>query len=60
LVLGTLIERNFLISYELHGLGLFLKPIVVGTFILGFGSLMLTSYRSRTAKSEGGRVSQSP
>jgi putative tricarboxylic transport membrane protein len=59
LVLGTLIERNFLISYELHGLGLFLKPIVVGTFILGFGSLMLSSYRSRTAKSESGRVSQS-
>ncbi len=59
LVLGTLIERNFLISYELHGLGLFLKPIVVGTFILGFGSLMLSSYRRWTAKSESGRVSQS-
>jgi putative tricarboxylic transport membrane protein len=59
LVLGTLIERNFLISYELHGLGLFLKPIVVGTFILGFGSLMLSSYRRPTAKSESGRVSQS-
>jgi putative tricarboxylic transport membrane protein len=58
LVLGTLIERNFLISYELHGLSLFLKPIVVGTFILGFGSLMLSSYRSRTAKSESRRVSQ--
>ena len=59
LVLGTLIERNFLISYELHGLGLFLKPIVVGTFILGFGSLMVSSYRRRPAKSESGRVSQS-
>ena len=59
LVLGTLIERNFLISYELHGLGLFLKPIVVGTFILGFGSLMLSSYRRRTGNSESGRVSQS-
>ena len=33
--------------------------IVLGTFILGFGSLMLSSYRRRTAKLESGRVSQS-
>jgi hypothetical protein len=31
----------------------------VGTFILGFGSLMVSSYRGRTGKSESGRVSQS-
>jgi len=59
LVLGKLIERNFLIAYELHGLGLFLKPIVLATFILGFGSVILSSFRSVAAKLDRSRVSES-
>ena len=46
LVLGKLIERNFLISYEIHGLGLFFEPIVMAIFIIGFGSLFISSLRS--------------
>jgi TctA family transporter len=59
LVLGKLIERNFLISYELHGLGLFLKPIVLATFVFGFGSVILSSLRNWLGKLERSRVSES-
>jgi putative tricarboxylic transport membrane protein len=60
LVLGKLIERNFLISYELHGLGLFLKPIVLATFVFGFGSVILSSLRNWMEKLERSRVSEKP
>jgi TctA family transporter len=58
LVLGKLIERNFLISYDLHGLGLFLKPIVMAIFIIGFGSVLVSSFRQWAAKTESSRVSE--
>lgn len=60
LVLGKLIERNFLISYELHGLGLFLEPIVLATFILGFGSVTVSSLRNWVGKLERSRVPKNP
>lgn len=52
LVLGKLIERNFLIAYDLHSLGLFLKPIVMITFSIGLVSIFLSSFRQWTAKIE--------
>jgi TctA family transporter len=39
LVLGSLIERNFFISYEIHGLGFLFKPIVLIIFLTGLGVL---------------------
>jgi putative tricarboxylic transport membrane protein len=60
LVLGKLIERNFLISYELHGLNFFLRPIVVGTFVLGFGSVIYSPLRDWLGKVERSRESKKP
>jgi putative tricarboxylic transport membrane protein len=39
LVLGAMIERNFFISYEIHALGFFLKPIVLFILVIGLGVL---------------------
>jgi TctA family transporter len=52
LVLGKLIERNFLIAYDLHSLGLFLKPIVMVTFIVGLASIFVSSFRQWRMKIE--------
>jgi TctA family transporter len=41
LVLGAMIERNFFISYEIHALGFFLKPIVLVILLIG---LSVVSY----------------
>ena len=43
LVLGGLVERNFFISYELHGLTFLWRPIVVVTLVIGLGVLFLPS-----------------
>jgi putative tricarboxylic transport membrane protein len=40
LVLGAMIERNFFISYEIHALGFFLKPIVLVILAIGLGVLV--------------------
>lgn len=41
LVLGGLIERNFFISYGLHGFRFLLRPIVVVILLLGIAALFL-------------------
>jgi putative tricarboxylic transport membrane protein len=39
LVLGSLIERNFFISYEIHAIGFLFTPIVLGILLTGLGVL---------------------
>lgn len=46
LVLGGLVERNFFISYELHGLTFLWRPIVVVTLVIAFGVLFLPSIQN--------------
>ena len=46
LVLGGLVERNFFISYELHGLTFLWRPIVVVTLVIGLGVLFLPSIQN--------------
>ena len=46
LVLGGLVERNFFISYELHGLTFLWRPIVAVTLVIAFGVLFLPSIQN--------------
>ena len=46
LVLGGLVERNFFISYELHGLTFLWRPIVVVTLVIALGVLFLPSIQN--------------
>jgi putative tricarboxylic transport membrane protein len=49
LVLGALIERNFFISYEIHALGFFLKPIVLLILLIGVGVLLYDKLKNYLA-----------
>ena len=46
LVLGGLVERNFFISYELHGLTFLGRPIVAATLVIALGVLFLPSIQN--------------
>lgn len=46
LVLGGLVERNFFISYELHGLMFLWRPIVAVTLVIALGVLFLPSIQN--------------
>lgn len=46
LVLGGLVERNFFISYELHGLTFLWRPIVAVTLVIALGVLFLPSIQN--------------
>lgn len=41
LVLGKLVERNFFISYQLHGSGFLFRPMVIVILLIGVASLFL-------------------
>jgi TctA family transporter len=47
LVLGSLIERNFFISYEIHALGFLLNPIVLVIFLTGLGVLFYDGFKKQ-------------
>ena len=49
LVLGTLIERNFYISYEIHALGFFLQPSVIVILLFGIGVLFYGKFKQLSA-----------
>lgn len=50
LVLGSLVERNLFISYEIYGLAFLLRPIVVVTFAIALSVLFLPSIQERMAR----------
>jgi TctA family transporter len=49
LVLGSLIERNFFISYEIHALGFFFKPSVLIILAAGLGALFYCRVKTSLA-----------
>lgn len=55
LVLGSLVERNLFISYEIYGLGFLLRPIVMVTFGIALVVIFLPGLQDWMAKRAGPR-----
>lgn len=50
LVLGALIERNFFISYEIHGLSFLFRPLILVILLVGLGVLFLPKIQEVVAR----------
>jgi len=53
LVLGKLVERNFFISYQLHGSGFLFRPMVIVILLIGVAALFLPVLQAFLSKRLG-------